>query len=352
MKNVWLALGLAAVLAGCSTREALDIPEGSDVTIEKSDGVAVSGRLVEVKKEQVVVEGRDGMRTRVPRGQIASMRAVSPAAPHALPKNASPATGEAVAANPGTPPTDAGARDAAPLRDSADAPATASARDAAGSREAAARLQPADAPPTVEAADTRATSGTADADQRRGAGAASRTREYREITIPAGTTLAVALTSAVGSDTSRLEDQVRGKLQRGVHVGGAEALPAGSALVGHVTGAHPSGKVKGRASIAFRFNTIDLPGEGGREKISTATYSRVAPATKKKDATKIGVGAGAGAVIGGLLGGGSGAAKGAAIGGGAGTAAVLATKGDEVHLPAGTPVTIRLTAPLTVRVPR
>ena len=55
-------------------------------------------------------------------------------------------------------------------------------------------------------------------------------------------------------------------------------------------------------------------------------------------------------MIGGILGGGSGAAKGAAIGGGAGTAVVLSTKGDEVRIPAGTPVTIKLTAPLTLRV--
>ena len=158
------------------------------------------------------------------------------------------------------------------------------------------------------------------------------------------------LTTAVASDTSRVEDAVRGRLHTAVRVDGLQALPVGTAVLGHVTSAQPSAKVKGRASVGFRFNTIDLPGDGGQESISTATYSRLAPQTKKKDATKIGVGAGAGAVIGGILGGGSGAAKGAAIGGGAGTAAVLATSGDEVRIPAGTPVTVKLTAPLTVRV--
>jgi hypothetical protein len=56
-------------------------------------------------------------------------------------------------------------------------------------------------------------------------------------------------------------------------------------------------------------------------------------------------------VIGVIVGVGSGASKGAAIGGGAGTGAVLATRGDEVRLPAGTPLSVKLTAPLTVRVP-
>jgi hypothetical protein len=100
-----------------------------------------------------------------------------------------------------------------------------------------------------------------------------------------------------------------------------------------------------------RFNQIDLPGDGGRQPITTAAVSRLAPATKKKDATRIGGGAGAGAIIGGILGGKDGAAKGAVIGGGAGTAVVLSTSGNEVGMAAGAPLSVRLTAPLRVRVP-
>src|SRR4029079_16556536 len=133
------------------------------------------------------------------------------------------------------------------------------------------------------------------------------------------TTLSATLATAVASDTSNVEDQVRATLKNPVSIEGHQAPPAGTPLVGHVTSAERSAKVKGRASVAFRFNTIDLPGEGGRESISTATISRVAAATKKKDATKISIGAGAGAALGAIVGGGSGAAKGAAIGGAAGT---------------------------------
>ncbi len=77
MNKLWLVLGLTTILAGCASKEVLDVPEGSDVTIEKTDGVSVSGRLIEVKPEQVIVEGRDGSRTNVPRAQIASLRATS-----------------------------------------------------------------------------------------------------------------------------------------------------------------------------------------------------------------------------------------------------------------------------------
>jgi hypothetical protein len=52
-----------------------------------------------------------------------------------------------------------------------------------------------------------------------------------------------------------------------------------------------------------------------------------------------------------LLGGKDGAAKGAAVGGGAGTAVVLSTRGNEIGMAAGAPLSVRLTAPLTVRVP-
>jgi hypothetical protein len=53
-------------------------------------------------------------------------------------------------------------------------------------------------------------------------------------------------------------------------------------------------------------------------------------------------------VIGGVTKGGKGAGIGAVLGGAAGTGAVLATKGKEVELASGTPVTIRLTRGLTL----
>lgn len=307
MRNFWMILGFTIALGGCAGKATLDIPTGSDVTLEKTDGVTVAGRLVEVQAEQVVVESRDGVKTSVPRALIASMRLTS--TPVAADATLAPPTPEAPASPRAPRPVDTVASSGL------------------------------DATPAANVDRPTATTGMAD-----------RKPEYRELTVPAGTTLTVALTSMVGSDTSHVEDPVGGTLRRAVRIGGIQALPIGTAVSGHVTSARPAGKVKGRGSIAFRFNTIDLPGDSAREKISTATYSRVSRATKQKDATKIGVGAGAGAVIGGILGGGDGAAKGAAIGGGAGTAVVLSTKGDESRIPAGTLVTIRLTAPLKVRV--
>lgn len=174
---------------------------------------------------------------------------------------------------------------------------------------------------------------------------------FREVVIPEGTTLSLALRTTVASDTSRIEDPVRATLRRAITIDGASALPAGTVLIGQVTDAARSAKVKGRARVAFRFTQADLPGDGGRLNLRTATVSRLAPATKKRDAATIGGGAVGGAIIGGIVGGGDGAAKGAVIGGGAGTGVVLATRGEEVRLPAGTAISVKLAAPLTVRVP-
>lgn len=174
--------------------------------------------------------------------------------------------------------------------------------------------------------------------------------EYREVTLPAGTVLPVGLETAIGSDTSRVEQAVSGRLRRGVMLHGVEVLPAGTNLTGHVTAVNRPGKVKGRGRIALRFTQLDTPG-AGTTRISTGTISRLAPATKKKDAVKVLAPAAAGAIIGRIAGGKSGAGKGAVIGGGAGAGYVLATRGEEVRLGRGANLAVRLTAPLTLRVP-
>ena len=171
---------------------------------------------------------------------------------------------------------------------------------------------------------------------------------YREVTLPAGTTLPLELNSTVASDTSNVEDSVRASLRSAVIANGRQVLPAGTEVVGEVTNAERSGRVKGRAQIAFRFTSLDYAGD--RYDISTESVSRMAAATKGQDAAKIGVGAAAGAAVGAIMGGGDGAAKGAAIGGAGGTGVVLATRGKEVRLGPGADVNTKLTAPLTLRV--
>jgi hypothetical protein len=174
--------------------------------------------------------------------------------------------------------------------------------------------------------------------------------ERHEIIIPTGTALPVTLDTSVGSDISHVEQLVHGHLSRTIYISGAAAIPAGSAVSGHITSARRSGKVTGRAYVALRFSSLTRTGESENYRIQTRNIGRLAPATKEKDAMKIGAPALGGALVGGLVGGGKGAAIGAAAGGGAGTAIVLNTRGEEVRIGRGQTVFVRLTQPLRVRV--
>lgn len=174
--------------------------------------------------------------------------------------------------------------------------------------------------------------------------------EYREVTVPSGTTLPLELETAIASDTSQAEDAVRARLRRPLIVGGMTVAPAGTPVTGIVTAVEQAGKVKGRARLAFRFTSLRVDDE--RYDIRTSAFSQRARATKRKDAAKIGVPAAGGAIIGGIIGGKKGAAIGGAAGGGAGTAVVLSTRGEEVRLPAGTSLSVQLLQPLAIRVPR
>ena len=125
----------------------------------------------------------------------------------------------------------------------------------------------------------------------------------REITIPAGTTLTVVLDTSVGSDTSRVEEAVTAHLTRAIHLQGQTVLPEGSRVTGVVTDATRSAKVKGRAHVAVRFDSLTPRGDDRRYAIRTASVGRTAAGTKKADAIKIGAPAAGGAIIGALLGG-------------------------------------------------
>ena len=174
--------------------------------------------------------------------------------------------------------------------------------------------------------------------------------KFREFTVPAGTKLVVRLDSAVGSDTSRVEDPVEATLSDAVVVDGFDVFPAGSIVRGEVASVQQSGKVKGRASLALRFVSISVAGRAERSSIVART-ELVAPATKGEDAAKIGIPAAGGAIIGGIIGGKKGAAIGTVVGGGGGAAVVLATPGDEIRLARGAALTLVLDEPIEVRVP-
>jgi hypothetical protein len=163
------------------------------------------------------------------------------------------------------------------------------------------------------------------------------------LTIPEGSTLPVALETSLSSAANKAGDTVLGTLVSDVTSDGRVLAPAGSELRGRVTAAVSSGRVKGRARLAFAFDTLVV--DGRPHPISARATDITAEKSTKQDATIIGGSAVAGGIIGAIADGKGGAGKGALIGGAAGTGAVLATRGKQVSLPAGTQINIKLTAP-------
>jgi hypothetical protein len=174
--------------------------------------------------------------------------------------------------------------------------------------------------------------------------------KFREYTLPEGTRLAVRLASAVGTDSSRVGDPIEATLTDAVTLDGVEILPSGSIVRGEVVAVESGGKVKGRASVALRFNSVAVSGRDGQYPIA-ARVSWLAPTTKGKDAATIAVPAAGGAIIGALIGGKKGAGIGALVGGGGGTAVVLSTSGPQIHLPRGTALSLSLDQAVDIRVP-
>jgi hypothetical protein len=156
----------------------------------------------------------------------------------------------------------------------------------------------------------------------------------------------VSVLSNLASNTSQVEDMVRGALAAPIVIDGTTAVPKGAEVRGVVSEVKQSGRVKGKASLSIAFDRMVVRGETLR--IQTAAVQLEAQDKKSDDVKKGGIGAGLGAVVGGIAGGGTGAAIGAVAGG---TGAVLGTKGREIEVPAGTVVNVLMQTALTVQVP-
>lgn len=168
----------------------------------------------------------------------------------------------------------------------------------------------------------------------------------KSIVIPAGTRLSVRTTTAISTKTAATGETFSASLAEAVLADGKVVIPKGAAVEGVVAESDDGGRVKGVASLALRLTHVKTGGK--RLLVESGIFTKDAPATKKKDAVKVGIGAGIGAAVGAIVGGGKGAAVGAASGAGAGTALVLATHGDPAVVEAESVLSFRLTKSLTV----
>ena len=166
--------------------------------------------------------------------------------------------------------------------------------------------------------------------------------------VPSNAVLGVRLSTSLSSDTAEVEDRVEATVTRDVMAGGQVAIPAGTRLLGSVNGVTRGGKFKERARLSVRFHTLVL-GDGTRESVRVDSIVREGDSPVRETAAKIGGGAVGGAIIGGIMGGRKGAILGGIAGAGAGTAATAVGDRSVATLAAGSPLSVRLDAPVTIR---
>jgi hypothetical protein len=171
------------------------------------------------------------------------------------------------------------------------------------------------------------------------------------VTVAENSVVGIRFESPVSSETSRVEDRVSARVTRDVLVDGRTAIPAGATLEGAVTLVQMGGSFKERARIGVRFTTIVLS-DRTRVPVQTETIYRDGDAPGGEATSKIGASAVVGAVLGAVIGGKKGAAIGGTAGAAGGTAVVMAGGPNAASIQAGAPLTVRLTAPVSVSVPR
>lgn len=176
--------------------------------------------------------------------------------------------------------------------------------------------------------------------------ATSRGTDEVELTIPAGTTIVAALETTVSTGQADVGDRVTLRIAEPVIVGDL-AVPEGGTIGGEVTHAKGGGRIAGAPELTLRFTRLSV---NGSDQPFVAEPFRVrGRSDAKESALQIGGGAVAGGVVGAIAGD---VVKGAVVGAVIGTGVAIATEGDHIVLPAGQKLRVRVSEPVTVRVPR
>jgi type IV secretion system protein VirB10 len=172
-------------------------------------------------------------------------------------------------------------------------------------------------------------------------------------TIAAGTKVPLQLINSISTKSAAVGDRVYLQTNFPLLSDGRIIIPPGSYVTGTVTQVKRAGKVKGRAELYVRFDSLTLPNgvtrdfraalgnvDGSNPGKVDRTEGRIdADGNKAGDMMKVGEAAGWGTMIGGVASRtGTGAGIGAAAGAAAGLAGVLMTRGPDAILERGTTI--------------
>jgi hypothetical protein len=182
--------------------------------------------------------------------------------------------------------------------------------------------------------------------------------------IPRGAHALLRLVNSVSTRTAREGDYVYLRTATPIVVNGQIVVPAESYVQGVVSHAQRSGRVKGRAELGIRIETLTLAGgkviqvaphlasvdsEGSDQKVVTDENQVRQGGNRGSDAARIATLSGTGAAIGGLA---DRSWKadgiGAGAGGAGGLASVLLTRGREVELRQGSTIDVVFDRPVSV----
>ncbi|HYP02225.1 MAG TPA: hypothetical protein VER76_18685 [Pyrinomonadaceae bacterium] len=207
-----------------------------------------------------------------------------------------------------------------------------------------------------DATATRNSSGTtpdpraSDSDNRSGSTGGGSGRQIGSLDLPVDTNMRVELLTNLSTDATQRGDRFEARVIEPAEYEGARVF-------GRVKNVKRAGKVRGSAELQLDFEQISLP--DGRFTNFHAQVIEVVgqssgnvgevdeeggvrgQSTTKDDVTKVGAGAGIGAIIGAIAGGGKGAAIGAVIGGSIGAGGAITSRGKDIRLQRGQELIIR-----------
>jgi hypothetical protein len=182
--------------------------------------------------------------------------------------------------------------------------------------------------------------------------------------IPQGAHVLLRMENSVSTRTAKEGDFVYLRTAFPIASAGDIAVPAGSYVQGVISLSKQSGRVKGRAQLAIRLETLTLAsgkvykfsphlssvdsGETGQKVEGAENTVEQAPG-KGQDAERIAILAGSGAAIGGIADRSwKGAGIGAGVGSAVGLATVLLTRGKEVELRQGSTLDVVFDRPVSL----
>lgn len=173
------------------------------------------------------------------------------------------------------------------------------------------------------------------------------TKQPMQVTLPAGSVLAVRVGESMSSEKNQSGESWSGTLAEPVVINGLVIADRGARVDGRVTNVKRAGRVKGVAQLSIALNSFHTA-DGQTIDVNTGSFAVAGKDETKKDVGKVAIATGIGAAVGAIIGKGKGAAIGAGSGAAAGTGAVLVMRGGPAVIGNEALVRFTTTTPVTI----